>query len=249
MTRGPLMPKLLSLVFVLWLAGCERGDFAHRCFEADDTRLLAALEAGDLDRAERAITGGASLNAVGCEGITPAFWYFRLGNDIDRDVVNFIFDRGADPDSQAENGVSMMELAAKRSDPWLISALIERGGDPNLRNERSAFNTYPVFALISVLSDEKVEALRAFSDGGADLFLRTSSDMPLILRAINGSDFEMVVALLRAYPEMRCMEVRRGEFVLTFDRLVEVGVLDPASRQYQFREEAIEIAASISCSQ
>jgi len=110
----------------------------------NETALLFAARAGDLASAKLLVAAGAKVNDVDAWGVSAT----TLAAHSDyRDVVEFLLDKGADPNAAAA-GFSALHDAIMHRDEQLVGALLDHGADANapLRtwtpNRRSAKDFY-----------------------------------------------------------------------------------------------------------
>lgn len=89
--------------------------------------FIAAVESGDVPRAQAQLSRGVSVNYQGKEGITPLVWVMGGG---DRNAVERLLRLGADP-NQKVAGNSPTWMAAGRHDTLMLELLLHYHGDPN----------------------------------------------------------------------------------------------------------------------
>ena len=152
----------LLLLLATPLSGCDMGNlpgakflpFGNRSFhqkfdwQADkffkDPQVIAlckAIEANDLAEMERLIAAGADVNARGEGNMTPLMWAFP-DNQLSR--FKKLLEHGADPNVKITThlgvpsgfaiGDSVTTESAQTHFPGYFRAVMEAGGDPNIRN-------------------------------------------------------------------------------------------------------------------
>jgi len=95
----------------------------------DDTPLLFAARVGDLESAKLLVAAGADVNEADAWGISTVTLAAHAGFD---DVVEFLLDKGADPNA-AKSGFTALHEAIMRRDEKTVAALLTHGADANAR--------------------------------------------------------------------------------------------------------------------
>jgi ankyrin repeat protein len=95
----------------------------------DDTPLLFAARVGDLESAKLLVAAGADVNEADAWGISAVTLAGHSGFD---DVVEFLLDKGADPNA-AKSGFTALHEAIMRRDEKTVAALLDHGADANAR--------------------------------------------------------------------------------------------------------------------
>jgi len=110
----------------------------------NETALLFAARVGDLASAKLLVAAGANVNDADAWGVSAT----TLAAHSDyRDVVEFLLDKGADPNAAAA-GFSALHDAIMHRDEQMVSALLDHGADANAPlktwtpNRRSAKDFY-----------------------------------------------------------------------------------------------------------
>ena len=75
------------------------------------------------------VNAGADVNDADARGVSVMVLAAHSGF---RDLVEFVLEEGADP-NMAEGGFSALHLAIMRRDEHMVSRLLARGADPNIR--------------------------------------------------------------------------------------------------------------------
>ncbi len=178
------------------------------------TPLLFAAQQGNIDAAQLLLSAGADVNESAPDGIggnTNARTRFVRNTDahvllvaIDsghRDMALFLLDGGADPNHTGA-GRTPLHSAVQHQMPEVVSALLARGADPNVRLERSlpfvsrrinqdngltpsVIGATPFFMAASF---GDLESMRFLVEGGADPTL-TTEDGTTALMVAAGADY------------------------------------------------------------
>jgi uncharacterized protein len=90
-----------------------------------DTALMFAARVGDLASATLLAAAGANVNDADAWGVSATTLAAHAGY---RDLVEFLLDRGADPNA-AKAGFSALHAAIMRRDERMVAALLSHGAD------------------------------------------------------------------------------------------------------------------------
>ncbi len=109
--------KLLSIIGVLLLAGCDNNN---------DVTMIEACKKGRLEEAVRLLNEGADINATDKDGNTALKWaiYYRH-----LDVVKFLLHHGADVNPKNKDGHTALMATAYVGFPEATKLVLERGAD------------------------------------------------------------------------------------------------------------------------
>ena len=92
-----------------------------------DTALMFAARVGDLGSAKLLVAAGANVNDADAWGVSATVLAAHAGH---RELVEFLLEKGADPNSAAA-GFTALHEAIMRRDEKMVTALLARGADPN----------------------------------------------------------------------------------------------------------------------
>jgi len=94
-----------------------------------NTALTFAARVGDLSSARMLVNAGGDVNDADARGVSVMVLAAHSGFG---DLVEFVLEEGADP-NLAEGGFSALHVAIMRRDEHMVSRLLARGADPNIR--------------------------------------------------------------------------------------------------------------------
>jgi ankyrin repeat protein len=95
----------------------------------NNTPLMFAARSGDLASAKLLVAAGADVNDQDARGVSVVVLAAHSGF---RDLVGFLLDKGADPNSSTA-GFTALHEAIMRRDEALVRTLLSRGADPQAR--------------------------------------------------------------------------------------------------------------------
>ena len=102
-------------------------DYNRAIPQGGDTALMFAARGGDLASAKLLVEAGAHVNDADAWGVSATTMAAHAGY---RDVVEFLLDRGADPNA-AQAGFTALHVAVMRRDERIVTALLAHGADAN----------------------------------------------------------------------------------------------------------------------
>lgn len=185
MVSGIVLAGLVMIVS--WNVGSKK--MAASWFEPSEAALEAAVNADDAQAVQRALQGGANVNALGKHRITPLM---VAVDRLKQSAALALLQAGANPNLKADDGASAVSLAVAnyRQAPELMVAIFRAGGDPNARTPGND----PVIKRF--VNDRDCKQMAAMKAWGADLNAVTRNDRPLVLSAAMTSDWDSVWCLL-----------------------------------------------------
>jgi uncharacterized protein len=195
--------------FLLWLSmivsACSPSP-AQRTramqFTGANATLELAIEADDPAAVDRSILQGANADARGTNGVTPLS--YAVGTKKKAAVAALIRHR-ADPNLRDDQGYSAMSLAAElyAGDRWYLSALLDAGGDPNIRRPDGD----PL--ITRFINDRNLEAISWLHAKGARIDGEIGGD-PMLLDAAFAVDWDVVLRLLELGAKLDAPQIREG---------------------------------------
>lgn len=104
----------------------------------DELDLNLAAEAGDVRKVRKALKKGVDVNAEAKGNRWTALHWAVYEHH--KDVMQVLFDAGANPNAQGKQGISPLQLAVvdHERDMEIITMLLDAGADRNLPNEFGA---------------------------------------------------------------------------------------------------------------
>jgi uncharacterized protein len=175
-----------------------------------DQRVVAlchAIEADDLAEIDRAIAGGADVNAKGKGNMTPLLWAYP-----DNKLARFkkLLEHGANPNIVIESdfnshggfqpGDSVTHLACRTEFPGYFETVFEHSGDPNLpRTTKIVFNETPLFSVITGASANKQAEIATLIKIGAKIDHKDDTGTTPVMTAVGwGGQYNLALILLDA---------------------------------------------------
>jgi ankyrin repeat protein len=98
--------------------------------QAGESALMMAALKGNLPAAQRLLGRGAKVNQPGW----AALHYAAAGPE--PKLVQLLLERGAEVDAPSPNGTTPLMMAAQYGSETSVDLLLQRGADPDRRNER-----------------------------------------------------------------------------------------------------------------
>ncbi|ATS86832.1 MULTISPECIES: ankyrin repeat domain-containing protein [Xanthomonas] len=175
------------------MSGASGAVDASRVFpRPEDAELARAGQAGDLDRLEALVAGGANPSARGLRGVSVLQWAVLHRA---RASMNKLLALGADATNSDEDGQTVVHYAAGMDDPGFLDDLIEADVDLNVRDARTGQT--PIFAALQGDRTPQLEALlRVAREGKVDLALADYAGNSLLHAAAKVNDTRLVLELL-----------------------------------------------------
>ncbi len=177
----------VAIFNVLLQLGCESS--------AGGVNIWSAAADGDISGIEQFARAGGDLNVTSFGGVTPLLKSF---NDEKLESFEALLKNGADPNTIANDGRSVMVLApARKNSRWLRLAL-DHGGDPNLFVKRATTGRRgpPLHTAIGSHSRDNIHLLL---DRGADVNYRRI-DWPArgtaLISAVYSGLFDIILVFL-----------------------------------------------------
>jgi uncharacterized protein len=161
-------------------------------------KFVAAAGGGEVDLAQRLLEEGATVGAVGDEGMTALYWAIVKQN---LPGFRFLLERGADPATVTrwadpngqEQWASVLELAAMLEDSRYLQALLDAGADPN-----QIVNASQQTALYHALLHRRYDNASLLIRKGADINHQSKSLTTPIGEAVYQRAYVSALFLLRA---------------------------------------------------
>lgn len=97
---------------------------------ADETALMLTLIAGDVDASRKLLARGAKTQRPGWSPIHYA------ASGPSTELTKLLLDGGASVDAESPNGTTALMLAARHAPEATVELLLQRGADPQRRNQR-----------------------------------------------------------------------------------------------------------------
>ena len=124
------------------------------------------------------ISAGASVNAVGYNGVTPLMHICRYQVGHGASLVNILLDAGANINAADGDGMTALMHAADHNHYSVVAALVSRGADVNRRNHEG--DVVAEFLTLDVEVNSAIILMRA----GADISHLDMQDRPQLRAAM-----------------------------------------------------------------
>jgi hypothetical protein len=163
-----------------------------RFHRTEERRLEAAVLADDAAAIGEAVHGGAAVNAVGPQLVTP----LMIAVDLQKmNAVDALLRSGADPNAMALDRQTPVTLAVERyrAQPdgrRILVAVLDAGGDADARRPDGD----PI--IMQFVLDRAKAGLGLMKSMGADLNILDRAGRPLITQVAMSQDWDMVWALI-----------------------------------------------------
>jgi ankyrin repeat protein len=207
-------------------------------------QLVQAVKNGDLDKVKTLSAQGADVNAE-VDGRAVLMWAVDPRNrmrawpmlkesvqkacsrSVNRDLVKFLVDQGADVNAKDSGGYTAPMCAAQMADLAIVKYLVDKGADVNTRWEgrydyaaASGQNMWgpcwalqePALALAA--ESESVEIMEFLIDKGADMNVKDECGCTALLRAVQWGRPHVAKFLIKKGADLNVRD-KKGETALT----------------------------------
>ena len=205
----------------------------------DDPQVVAlceAIEEEDLPEMERLIAAGADVNARGVGNMTPLMWAFP-----DNKLPRFqkLLDHGADPNVKITTnlgvpsgfavGDSVTTEAAQTHFPGYFQAVMEAGGDANIRD---GHGRAPIQIIILAMQSDAKQRCKVALQHGADVNTLAGDLTPPMAAVATAGQYDLALYLLEnGADHTLCMENKVQKLIhMVVSREAEMRHSLPAQR-------------------
>lgn len=249
----------LLLLLTILVVGCDVEDIAgkhlgqrsfHQKFDwkaaefFEDPQVVAlceAIEADDLPEMDRLIAAGADVNARGAGNMTPLMWAFP-----DNKLPRFqkLLEHGADPNVKITSdlgvpsgfavGDSVTTEAAQTHFPGYFQAVMQAGGDANIRN---GHGRSPIQIIILAMVPDAKERCEVALQHGADINALAGDLTPPMAAVATAGQYDLALYFLeQGADHTLCMENKVQKLIhMVVSREANVNHLLPEQRADQQR--------------
>ncbi|MDP6439181.1 MAG: ankyrin repeat domain-containing protein, partial [Candidatus Brocadiia bacterium] len=180
---------LVGVVLILLSAGCTRR-----------SDLVLAAMAGNREKVEALLDGGADVNAADSDGVTAIMVAARQGHTA---VVKLLLEGGADPDPVNDYGYAAIHPATARSHADTAEALLDGGADIEIEHEGTLNGATPLIVATGADSlgsrPERREAVvRLLIRRGAKIDAQDWWNRTALFQAVESGETELAKLLIAA---------------------------------------------------
>ncbi|MCL1941762.1 MAG: ankyrin repeat domain-containing protein, partial [Synergistaceae bacterium] len=182
------MKKFILFFAVMVLAGlfCWRAEAAM-----SDEKFLELCGTGTAREVEKAIKGGAKVNAKNPQGLTPLI-VAAFGNP-NMDVIPLLIKNGADIKAKGQNGYTPLMAAALNSNPGAITALLKGGADIKAKGQNGE-----TALMLAAAGNPNPDVITLLIKNGADVNAKAKNgETALMVAAQNNSNREIAALLIK----------------------------------------------------
>ncbi|MFN8388659.1 MAG: protein kinase [Bdellovibrionota bacterium] len=155
----------------------------------DPTKLLHAIQVGNLDGVLTLLSAGADVNTADANGKTALMWALESGK---ADIAKVLLENGAAVNAADSEKVTPLMYAVKSPESvFLIQDLMKRGANYDARDVN-----YQVPLMYAVQAGN-LHAVQALVDRGAIIIARDKSNTTALMYAVKSGVKEIVEILLR----------------------------------------------------
>jgi ankyrin repeat protein len=170
----------------------------HYFSNPTQAEFVAAVGRGDVDLAQRMLSDGATVDAVGDEGMTALHWAIVTQNLAG---FRFLLQHDADPGTVTrwtgaegkEQWAGVLELAAILEDSRYLRALLDAGADPD-----QIVNASQQTAIYHALLHRRYDNVSLLLERGADINHQSRSSTTPIGESVYQRAYASALFLLRA---------------------------------------------------
>ncbi|HPS59152.1 MAG TPA: ankyrin repeat domain-containing protein [Spirochaetota bacterium] len=195
-----LIPLLLLTLIRAALSGTD---------PSQDLMNLDMTESGAYESVTRLLDSGASSNAYTRDGDRAIFHAVKSGN---RDIVNLLLERGADPNVSFNDAAgSPLDSAVSAGDPEIVLLLIKNraAADYKMRGAHTALHT----ACMQKESQQVSAIITILLQNGADVNAVTHLGVTPLMNAVEADNTAAVKILLQHGADPRIRNIK-GETAL-----------------------------------
>jgi ankyrin repeat protein len=185
----PFLP--LAVSGQLRIAGEAAEDYWN---EAANAQLARAAAEGRVEDIQRLVKGGARVNAVGKQNMTPLVWALTARNP---SGMRALLELGADPNQRVgpEKEFHPVWLAAGQDQPDQLRVLLEFNGDPNASHKGADY--VPLMRALMNAGPSRLVNVQLLVRAGANINASNSLGSPFVLAAASLAQYDIVLFALQ----------------------------------------------------
>jgi hypothetical protein len=185
---------LLYVLFIATLSGCAStrlgGKTIQETFSSVSVvNFVDAVSGNNYIKADRLVTVGVDVNAIGQDGVSPLLWIMLTS--LDTNKIAYLLHVGANPNYRdAASGASAMYFAAGGNRVDILEILLKNGGKPDLLGPR---DESLLMVAASQFRKNNIDLLLRY---GADINLHDKHDETVADKAAGYGRFDLVANFL-----------------------------------------------------
>jgi ankyrin repeat protein len=162
--------------------------------EGANAQLARAAAEGRVEDVRRLVKGGAQVNAVGKQNMTPLVWALTARNPAG---MRALLELGADPNQRVgpEKQFHPVWLAAGQDKPEQLQVLLDFKGDPNAPHKGADY--VPLMRAVMNAGSASLSNVQLLVASGANINDSDQIGNPVVLAAASLAKFEIVLFALQ----------------------------------------------------
>jgi ankyrin repeat protein len=153
------------------------------------------------------------------------------------EIVTYLLEHDADPDSANRDGLTALHLAARNGDTRLVKILLDFGADPDTQDKH--LMTPLMYAVMRNSNNDHYKIIKKLLAAGADPNLKNNKEQTALMMAVRNNDYD-VTRLLLDYDADISLQDAQGTTVFDFARADSIKNLLMRSLESELAEEEQE---------
>lgn len=220
----------MFLLFITTLNGCAStrvgGKTIQETFSSVSViNFVDAVSEDNYIEADRLVSVGVDVNAIGQGGISPLLW--TMITSLDTRKISYLLHVGANPNYRgAASETSAMYFAAGGNRLDILETLLKNGGNPDLLGPRGESL---LMVAASQFRENNIDLLLRY---GADINFHDQHNQTVANKAVAYGRFDWVVIFINRGLNYNLQGLART---------VEIGQVPPTSEQQRWKNQVIEM--------